>query len=89
MLPLILHCEWRYVGVRINPRRSKKNQKIIFVSFVNSFFIIFGENKYFGKSHPFACLIKGIVLGWVLWDANTFPTRNRLADPKSVFFSKF
>jgi len=30
-------------------------------------------------------LIKGTVLGRALWDANTFPTRNRLPDSKSGF----
>jgi len=53
-----------------------ENQKIIFVPFVNSFIIIFGKNKYFGKPHAFACLIKGRVLGRTLCGANTFPTRN-------------
>jgi len=62
---------------------GQKNQKIIFVSFVNSFIIIFGENKYFEKSHLYA----RIVLGRTLCGANTFPTRNRLSDPKSVFFA--
>jgi len=39
------------------------------------------------KNHiRFACLVKGTVTGWALWGANTFPTRNRLLDPKSVFF---
>jgi len=63
-----------------------KNQKNIFVSFVHSFIIIFGENKHFEKEpHPFARLIKGIVLGRMLWITNTFPTRNRLLNLKFVF----
>jgi len=33
----------------------------------------------------FAHLIKDIVLGLVLWGANTFPTHNRLQNPKSCF----
>ena len=38
------------------------------------------------KPHKiFAHLIKGTVLGRTLWGANTFPTRNRLPDPKSGF----
>jgi len=28
-------------------------------------------------------LIKGIVLGWALWGANTFPTHNRLPNLES------
>jgi len=43
------------------PRQA---QKTIF--FVHSFIIIFRENKYFKKPHPFARLIKGIVLGQTL-----------------------
>jgi len=33
----------------------------------------------------FAHLIKGTVLGRALWDVNTFPTHNRLPNPKSGF----
>jgi len=44
-----------------------KSQKIIFVSFTHSFIIIFGENKYFEKPHPFARLIKGTVLERTLY----------------------
>jgi len=41
------------VGVRIHSRRAQKTKKDIFVSFVNSFIIIFGENKYFEKPQNF------------------------------------
>jgi len=37
----------------INPCRAQKTKKNIVVSFVNSFIIIFGENKYFKKPHNF------------------------------------
>jgi len=61
----------------------KKQKKI--VPFVHSFIIIFGKITFFLKSHPFPCLVKGIVLGQTLWGANTFPTRNWLPEPKSDF----
>jgi len=43
------------------------------------------KNKHFENHTRFIYLIKGIVLGWTLWGANTFPTRNRLPNPKSDF----
>jgi len=43
--------------------------------------------KYFENHIFFAYLIKGTVLGRTMWGANTFPTRNRLSDPKSGFLA--
>jgi len=69
----------------INPRRAKKAKKKC-CFFCTSFYIIFLGKINILKNHiTFAHLIKGTVLGRVLWGANTFLTRNRLSNPKSVF----
>jgi len=61
--------------VRINPCRTQKIKKKN-VSFVHPFIIFLEKLKIFLKPYPFACLIKGTILGWMLWGANTFFTHN-------------
>ena len=51
-----------------------------------SFYFFLGKINVLKKNHTqITYLIKGTVLGRALWGANTFPTRNRLPDSKSVF----
>jgi len=42
--------------------------------------VIWEKMIFFKTTLIFIHLIKGTVLGRVLWDANTFPTRNRLSN---------
>jgi len=72
-----------HIFVLVGPKKSKK---IIFVSFVHHFIFTFLGKINILKNHiTFAHLIKGFVLGRMLWSVNTFPMRNRLPDPKSGF----
>ena len=83
---LILHYEWRYIGVRINSCRAQKT--FFFVSFEFSLFIIL-ENKYLKEITSICILIKGTVLGRALYGVNTFLASNQLPYPKYVFVDLF
>jgi len=64
-----------------------KNKKNIFISFVHLLYYFLGKVNILKNHITFAHLIKGTVLGRALWGANTFPTLNRLPDPKYGFFA--
>jgi len=51
------------------------------LSLVLLLLLLFGKNDIFKITLIFIYLINGTVLGRALWDANTFPTRNRLPNP--------